>query len=107
MAQKPTIQSSSDARPKRVTFFTTRNLSVLVTGAVIIVGLFRADTKDIPKIFETLFESHPGCALGWIIAVVILVAAIILIRIVMRIDGKEIDRLAKERDELQKRLLDK
>lgn len=86
-------------------FFNTRNLSVLVAGAVAIVGLLKADQKDIPKIFETLFASHAWCALGWIIAVVILASSIIFVRLLMRIDGKEIDRLAKERDRLQKRLL--
>jgi uncharacterized membrane protein (DUF485 family) len=57
--------------------------------------------------FQMLFASDLWCALGWIVAVLIVVCSIILVRLVMRIDGMEIDRLAKERDELQKRLLSK
>jgi len=79
----------------------------VVTGAVVIVGLLRAKQEDIPKMFQMLFASDLWCALGWIVAVLIVVCSIILVRLVMRIDGMEIDRLAKERDELQKRLLSK
>jgi predicted membrane metal-binding protein len=98
---------SSDSKPGRVRFFSTRNLSVLVTGAIVVVGEVKADPKDIPKIFDSLFASHLWAALGWALAIILLICSIILIRIIMMIDGKEIDRLAKERDELQKKLLAK
>jgi hypothetical protein len=98
---------SSDPKSVKVRFFSTRNLSVLVSGAVIIVGLLKAKQEDIPKIFETLFGSHLWAALGWALAILILVGSIVLVRLVMRIDGKEIDRLAKERDRLQEKLLSK
>jgi len=54
-----------------------------------------------------LVDSYLFCAIGWILAVVILLASVVLIKLLMRFYDGEVARLSKERDELQTRLLNK
>ncbi|HUZ06565.1 MAG TPA: hypothetical protein VMV89_03670, partial [Candidatus Paceibacterota bacterium] len=67
----------------------------------------KADSKDIPKIVETIVNSGHVAMVGWIIAAFFLVTAIAIIRILCRFYDKEIERICKERDQLQKHLLEK
>jgi len=85
-------------------FFTTRNLSVIVSGLVAILALSKADSKDIPKIVETLAGSNHVGILGWAVASVILAGTIVLVKLVMKIHDREIAWIAKECDQLQVRL---
>jgi high-affinity nickel permease len=101
----PALQSSHQGRPISVKFFTTRNLSILVIGLVLVVAMIRADANDIPKIVETLAGSRSTAVIGWSIAFVILAAAVIFIKMMSHIYEKEIERLCKERDKLQSTLL--
>jgi hypothetical protein len=100
----PPIQSSGRFR---VPVITTKNLSVVITGAVLIVALLRAKQDDIPKIVEMLVNSYLFCSIGWILAIVILLSSVVLIKLLIRFYDKEVARLSKERDDLQTRLLKK
>jgi hypothetical protein len=73
---------------------------------VFIVPLLKADSKDIPKIVETIVDSRRVAVVGWIVAVIILIASIVLIWILCKVYDKEIARLVAERDRLQQRLLE-
>jgi len=104
---EPALQSSTPPHIINARFFNTRNLAIVVTGVVFAIALFKADQKDIPKIVETIVNSEHISIIGWIVAIIILVASIVLIKIMCIIYDKEIERLVKERDQLQKRLLEK
>lgn len=101
MADAP-IQSS---QPYRVPGLATRNLSVVVTGTVAIVALFRAKQEDIPKIVQILVGSTTFAVVGWALAIIFLLVGAALITLIVRNDDREIKRLTKERDDLQRRLL--
>lgn len=103
MADAP-IQSSQQYR---VPGLATRNLSVVVTGIVAIVALFRAKQEDIPKIVEILVGSKTFAIVGWALAIIFLLVGAILITLLIFNNDREIKRLTKERDDLQTRLLDK
>ena len=77
----------------------------MTIGAVVIVALIRARRQDIPLIVKMLVDSYGFCATGWILAVVIVLTSIILVKLLKSTFKEEIDRLTKERDELQKRLI--
>jgi chromate transport protein ChrA len=100
----PSIQSS---QRYRVPGITTKNLSIVVTGIVLIVALLKARKQDVPKIVETIFSSHLFCALGWALTFVILLASVVFVKLLIRQHDKEIGRLSNERDELQTRLLER
>ena len=102
MPKPKPIQSSARPRPP---LLTTKNLSILVTGAVLIVALLKADSKDIPKIVETLTTSNTFAIVGWVLAAVFLLGSSIFIWLLVRFYGREMTRLAAERDSLQSRLL--
>ena len=95
------LQSSATPQVINARFFNTRSLAIVVSGIVLIVALLRADPKDVPKIVETVVNSGHVSLLGWIIAMIILVSAIVLIRVMCKIYDKEIERICKERDQLQ------
>jgi hypothetical protein len=101
--EPPPIQSSQRFH---VPGITTKNLSVVVVGLVAIVAIWKAEPRDIPKIVETIFGSHVFCAVGWTLAIVILLASVVLIRLLIGRDNQEINRLSQERDDLQRRLLE-
>src|SRR5260370_42368466 len=84
-----------------VHFFTTRNLSVIVVGAVLITAMVRCDTKDIPKIVEMLVSSHHTAVLGWSIATIILIGSVTFLRLSNRIHDREIERLTEQQNLLQ------
>lgn len=71
------------------------------------VAMFRADSKDVPKIVETIVNSGHVSMVGWIVAVTILIAAIVLIKLMCKIYDREIERICKERDQLQKQILER
>jgi len=101
----PALQSSKQGRPVVARFFTTRNLSVVIIGLVLIIAICRADPKDIPGIVQTLVNSRSAVIVGWAIAAIILIAAIVMLRLLSYVYEKEIERLCKERDKLQNKLL--
>jgi hypothetical protein len=72
-----------------------------LVGIILIVGILKADSKDIPLMLETLVGSRIWATAGWIAAVVILVASIVVNRAMRQVHDQEIDRLARERDRLQ------
>jgi hypothetical protein len=104
LPEKPAIQSSK-GNVQNVRFFTTRNLSVIVSGSVLITALLKAESKDVPTIVSALVGSDEVAVVGWAIAGVILVSSVVLVRIMMKIHDREIERLANERDKLQTKLL--
>jgi hypothetical protein len=89
----------------RTPVFATRGIWIMTIGAVAIVALLRAKREDIPLIVKMLVDSYGFCATGWILAVVIVLTSIILVKLLKSTFKQEIDRLTKERDELQKRLI--
>lgn len=103
--QDEPIQSSK-IYPPRV-LLSTKGLSIVITGSVLIVGLVKADSADIPKIFEIVFRSNTFTTIGYVLAVMFLLGGVIFIRLQQGIYEREISRLSKERDDLQKKLLDK
>lgn len=104
MAENGSKLQTSD-RPVRVQFLNTKGLAVIVTGLVFIVALLRARPSDIPIIVKDFASSYLVDVLGWLIAFIILVVAIIFIWLMRKDHQSEIGRLAKERDELQGKLL--
>jgi len=84
---------------------TSKNLSIIVTGIVLFYAIYKADPKDIPKIVATLVTSNVSAAVGWTLAVVFLLVAAVLIKLLTRFYDQEMNRLAKERDELQRLLI--
>jgi len=99
------LHSSSQHNVIKAKFFNTRNLAIVVSGIVLAIALCRADQKDIPEIVKTIVNSEHVSIIGWVVAVIILVAAIVLIKVMCKIYDREIERLVKERDQLQKELL--
>ena len=99
---KTSIQSSRRPNPS---VLTTKNLSIVVTGLVLLVALMKADSKDVPVIIKILFGSDTFAVVGWTLALVFLLGGAIFIRLQDRVHQREISRLASERDELQKLLL--
>jgi ATP/ADP translocase len=97
----PPIQSSQRFR---VPVITTKNLSVVISGLVLVVALLKAKPEDIPKIVEMLVASHLFCMIGWIFAFVILLGSVVFIKLLIRSNDRAISRLSKERDDLQTRL---
>jgi len=101
----PALQSSKSGQPTVARFFTTRNLSVVIVGAVLIIAMFRADSKDIPAIVQTLVDSRSTAIIGWAIAAIVLLGSIVVIRLLSHVYENEIERICKERDKLQNKLL--
>lgn len=106
MENKQTRLQTSKA-PRRAFLLNTKGLAVIVTGAVVIVALVRAKQSDIPVIVKEFLDSPFVAAAGWFVAAVILIASIICFKVVGRDHSHELDRLAKERDRLQSKLLEK
>lgn len=96
------IQSSERHRPP---VLTSKNISIVVTGAVLIVALFKADSKDIPQIVDTLVQSNVWAAVGWTLAGAFLFAAAVIVKLLTRLHDKEMKRITTERDGLQSMLL--
>jgi len=86
---------------------TSKNLSIIVVGIVLIVAIIMADPKDVPKIVDIVVGSHVWATTGWVLAVIFLIAGIALMKLLMTIYDKEIDRIAKERDYLQNILINR
>ena len=101
----PALQSSKSGQPTVARFFTTRNLSVVIVGVVLIIAMFRADSKDIPAIVQTLVDSRSTAIIGWAIAAIVLIGAVVIVRLLSHVYEQEIERICKERDKLQNKLL--
>lgn len=84
---------------------TSKNLSIIVVGLVLITAMIRADSKDVPQIVKILVESNSWAITGWILALIELIAGVVLIKLLMRFYEKELKRVAQERDNLQIQLL--
>jgi len=82
----------------------TKNIAIVVFGMVAFAALWRYNRGDIPKIMEIIFSRSEYCVLGWVIAIVVLASAIATIAVLMRTHRDEISRLAKERDDAQRRI---
>lgn len=103
MPDIPPIQSTIGSRvPTRLG---TKHLSILVIGLVVLVALIRAKQEDIPKIVKILADSSVFCAVGWTLAILFLLIAAASIWILIRIYERQLVRVAKERNELQSKLL--
>ena len=70
-------------------------------------ALLKADSKDIPKIVETLAGSGGFSLVGWVLAVVFLLVGAVMVTVLIKIYGKEIARISHERNELQKLLIER
>lgn len=84
---------------------TSKNLSIVIVGAVLLAAIIKADAKDIPQLLQILFGSKVWATTGWIFAVVELIAAVVMIKLLTRHYDKEMNRLAQERDYLQSMLI--
>jgi uncharacterized membrane protein YdcZ (DUF606 family) len=102
----PQEQSIQSSQQHRQPLLTSKNISIIVAGSVLIVALFRADPKDIPLIVDTLTRSNWWAAVGWTLAGSFLFAAAVIIKLLTRFYDREMNRLAAERDELQRKLLE-
>ena len=100
--KKQPIQSSERSRPA---ILTSKNLSIVVTGLVLLFAIAKAETKDIPKIVETIFGSNTLAVTGWILAVILLIGNIVSVKLLIKLHDREMDRIAKERDDLQMKLI--
>jgi hypothetical protein len=76
-----------------------------VSGAVFIVALLKAEAKDVPQIVETIVGSKDVALIGWIVAAIILVVAVVFLKILCVLYDREIERLVTERDQLQRYLM--
>lgn len=103
-AGAPAIQSSGSRQTPTIS---TKSLSVLVTGIVMLVGLLRCEQKDIPEMFKIFIGSNSYAVVGWVLAVLFLIGGISFTVILNKLHRGEIDRLAAERDKLQSVLLEK
>ena len=100
----PPIQSSLRFR---IPVISSGKLSIFVTGAFLVVAVLRCNQGDVPKIVEMVVSSYFFFTLGWMLAVVVLVGAVVFIKLIIRFYDREVARIAKERDELQTKLLKK
>jgi hypothetical protein len=105
MAEDPQPIQSSEA--VKAPYATTRNLSVIVSGIVVIVALVKAKQEDIPKIVEILVRSDTFAAVGWTLAATFLLGGVVSIRLLMISHDKANARIYKERDDLQTKLLNR
>jgi len=72
---------------------------------LIFTALVKAPSEKMPEVIKTLVEQPlVWCVLGWIIAGVLLVSAIIFFFLMRRMYLNEIDRIRIKRDELQEKL---
>lgn len=77
----------------------------ILSAAVLITAICRAEPKDIPKIVEIVFGSNTYQHTGWVVATLVLIGCAIFYRILRTTYQQEINRLSAERTELQKKLL--
>ncbi len=101
-SSNPKLQSSRESRTPKLT---TQGLSVLASAFVFGLAVYRADPKDIPVIVKTIVNSSFFVLAGWILACAFLICGIIVVLLMGRIYSTEIARLARERDNLQTKLL--
>jgi hypothetical protein len=77
-------------------------------GTVLLIYIFsRANTTDMPTMFDTLMHSGLFEIAGWVVAAFILLLGIGAVMITRNIYKPEIARLAAERDNLQAALIGK
>jgi len=97
---------NADHQPK-VSILSTKGLSIVVTGIVLITALLKANSKDIPEIVKIIFDSSSFSLIGWVLAVVFLIGSVLSMVFMAISHDKEIDRLVSERNALQKILMEK
>lgn len=84
---------------------TSKNLSIVVVGIFLITAILKADSKDVPKIVQYLFGSYAFATTGWVLAAVVLIAAIVVFKLSLRLHDAELKRIVEERDYLQSLLI--
>jgi len=83
----------------------TGRFAPLLVFILIFTALVKAPSEKMPEVIKTLVEQPlVWCVLGWIIAGVLLVSAIIFFFLMRRMYLNEIDRIRIKRDELQEKL---
>jgi hypothetical protein len=105
-AEATTPSSIQSSRSRLIPTISTKSLSVLVTGMVMLAAIIKADPKDIPIMVRAMVESSPWATVGWVLAIVFLIGGLVFVVTLSKVQGAEITRLAKERDKLQNKLLD-
>jgi hypothetical protein len=103
-AKQQPIQSSERLRHP---VLTSKNLSIVVTGAILIVALLKADSKDVPEIVKTVVSSNTMAIVGWTLAIVLLIGSVVFIRLLIKFYDQEMKRIARERDYLQAILIER
>ena len=104
------------AKRARVTWaqaFRDLGLRILSTGRfaplfafiLLFTAILKAPNDKIPSIIDTLVtQPLVWCFMGWITAGILLIAALVFFFMMRRMYLNEIDRLKRERDELQEKL---
>jgi nitrate reductase NapE component len=76
-------------------------------GLGFLICVIRARTADMPKLARVAKDVLDSTAIvGWITAACVLLFSIVTVLIVIWRYGVELDRVAKERDECQEKLMD-
>lgn len=84
---------------------TTQGLTVVLSAIVLIIALLKCDSKDVPKIIDSLVGTSAWPIIGWTLAIVFLIFGAIIVELQRRSYTREIDRLVQDRNDLQKRLM--
>jgi hypothetical protein len=79
-----------------------------ICGTILLLYIFsRADTKDLPVMFDSLLHSGIFEVAGWVVAAFILLLGIGAVMFTRNLYKPEIARLTAERDKLQAMLIGK
>ena len=79
----------------------------LVLAIAVLLAVVLARQADLPKMVEFITKTLEASAIvGWIVAACMLLFSIITILFIIWWYGRELDRVAKERDELQQKLME-
>jgi uncharacterized membrane protein YdjX (TVP38/TMEM64 family) len=86
-------------------FFSTGRFAPLLAFILLFVAILKTPSKQMPEIIQTLADrSVMWEFMGWIVAFVLLIFSILFFLGMRRYYLDEIDRIRKERDELQEKL---
>jgi formate hydrogenlyase subunit 4 len=86
--------------------FTSGRFVPLLAFILLFSAIVKAPSNKMPEIIKTLAErSVVWTFMGWIVAAILLVISIVFFVMMRRVYLDEIDRVKKERDELQEKLI--
>jgi len=85
----------------------TKALTVVCPAAILGIVVWRADPKDLPEMLKTIMSSRILPVALFAILVVFFLGAAVTIWLLQKTHKEEIFRLAKERDMLQDKLLER